>query len=353
MSENRTALLDFIDKIEQLIQFQNKIDTPSSIDQIWSVFLADIRHLITIDVCALFLVDEQTYEFVLKDVFPADKAAICRKEIESQIECGMFSSIIKRGQPAVIPSLIFKNQNTTIMLPLATIRRTLGVVLALTPVTESSITQEDIKLLTMLTRQCSLVLENTILYDNLKREHESLENANKEIRRLSITDPLTGIFNRRYLTDHLFDEVKRARRYKHHLSLILCDIDHFKKVNDTYGHQVGDIVLQKFTSWINDMIRSGVDWQARYGGEEFVVVLPETEIGGAKLLAERLRQNIKQKLVQALGQEFRITASFGVTGFGPHDAENIPSPEALINIADKFLYQAKKQGRDQVISGVF
>ncbi|MDY6973584.1 MAG: ATP-binding protein [Thermodesulfobacteriota bacterium] len=181
LQDGYQAILEFIDKMESLIQFQDKVDTPSSISQIWRVFLANIRNLIKIEVCALFLVEEKTNEFFLKDVSPQDKEPICQKEIDFQIECGAFSWIMNRRQPAIIPSLAFKDRKTVILLPLCTTKRTLGVVLVLTPIEESSVTQENLKLLTMLAKQCSLLMENTVLYENLRDEHESLQKAQTRI----------------------------------------------------------------------------------------------------------------------------------------------------------------------------
>ncbi len=107
MSEKRVALLELIEKIERLGQFQDRIDFPSNIKEIWSAFLADVRNLIEIEVCALFLVDENTGEFALKYAVPEDNAKLCRKEIDLQIECGIFSWVINRRQPALISGLAF------------------------------------------------------------------------------------------------------------------------------------------------------------------------------------------------------------------------------------------------------
>jgi len=181
LQKGHQAVLEFIDKMEQISQFQDKIDVPSDINQIWKVFFDDIQNLIEVEVCALFLVDEDTHEFVLNSVSHQDKGSICEKEIDFQIESGIFSWIINRRNPAIIPSLVFKNEKTIIMLPLSTIRRTMGVVLALTPIKESSITRESIKLLKMLAKQCSLVMENTFLHEHLRKKHESLQEAQAQI----------------------------------------------------------------------------------------------------------------------------------------------------------------------------
>ncbi|OEU76802.1 MAG: diguanylate cyclase response regulator [Desulfuromonadales bacterium C00003093] len=182
----------------------------------------------------------------------------------------------------------------------------------------------------------------------LLKLEKSLKTVNEEIRIMSITDPLTGIYNRGYLTEHLRQEIIRAKRYKHPFSLIICDIDFFKKVNDTYGHQAGDQVLKEFVQSINDLIRNNIDWVARYGGEEFVVVLPETDPENACLVAERLRNTVSGKTIYVRKKKINITASFGVSGFDPSMPDNNISHESMINRADKHLYQAKQEGRNRV-----
>ena len=173
----------------------------------------------------------------------------------------------------------------------------------------------------------------------------------EELRVLSITDPLTGSYNRGYLTEYLSKEIKRAIRGKHALSLILCDIDHFKMVNDTYGHQIGDQVLKGFVQCIQHMFRDKIDWIARYGGEEFIVILPETDIEGAYSFAERARNAIAQMVIESNDKEISVTASFGVTGFDRDTSEEKILMEAMIKEADKCLYQAKQGGRNRVMVG--
>lgn len=176
----------------------------------------------------------------------------------------------------------------------------------------------------------------------------SLKKANEEIKKLSVTDPLTGCYNRGYLNDRLSKDITYALRYKHPLSLILCDIDHFKIVNDTYGHQAGDLVLIDFVNTIQQTFRNKIDWLVRYGGEEFIIVLPETNVQGAKVVAERLRTKISRQKTQIDNIEIKVTASFGVAGFTHQIQKEKISDIKLITKADQLLYQAKEEGRNRI-----
>jgi len=349
MSRNQQDLLEFIDSVDHLSKFQDKVDPHSSTEEIWTFMLEDMRHFLAVQASALFLVDEETREFVPTAVFPQEMRSLCEWELIDQIESGLFSYIIRRRQPAIVPTKLFADAGSVVLLPLSTVRKTLGVVLAVIPIKDSAITQEQLKLLAILGRECSLVMENAILYEHLKAERESLLEANNEIRLLSRTDSLTGCFNRGYVNERLPQEVKRSARYHHPLSVILCDIDHFKQINDTYGHQFGDRVLVEFVACISRMIREDIDWMARYGGEEFLVVLPETSREGAWLHAERLRQRVSEMRPLFDKRAVRVTASFGVAGFegGP----DTHSPEEIISVVDRYLYQAKEGGRNRVVGG--
>lgn len=179
---------------------------------------------------------------------------------------------------------------------------------------------------------------------------EKVQERTAEIKLLSITDSLTGCFNRGYLTENLVKEISKARRYAHPLSIVMCDLDHFKLVNDTYGHQAGDQVLREFVACIKGLYRSDLDWLARYGGEEFLIVLPETGCQGAERMAERVRRSIAERIISVGISEITITASFGVTGMDAATPEEKLDPEAMITQADFNLYQAKQEGRNRVVT---
>jgi diguanylate cyclase (GGDEF)-like protein len=170
----------------------------------------------------------------------------------------------------------------------------------------------------------------------------------------SITDPLTGIYNRRYLDRRLMEESLRVARYKQPFSIFLLDLDHFKKINDAYGHQIGDLVLKKLAKVIIGTVRE-VDVVIRYGGEEIIVILPNTTLANAVELAERLRQNIEETTMIEPDQSenrpaIKITVSIGVAGYQPSDGWD--NSRRLVERADKALYRAKSQGRNQVVSSV-
>ena len=177
---------------------------------------------------------------------------------------------------------------------------------------------------------------------------QSLRDANAQIQRLSITDPLVNTYNRRYLNEQLMHEVEQARRLPHALSAILADLDFFKSINDRHGHQVGDQVLQRFVTLARGAIRENVDWVARYGGEEFVVVLPDTDLAAAVKVAETIRRLCERGALATDTGELQFTASFGVAalagGAGPHGA----AAEALLRQADAALYRSKREGRNRV-----
>ena len=173
---------------------------------------------------------------------------------------------------------------------------------------------------------------------NLKNAYFSYK---EKLGNLAFKDKLTGLFNRRFFDERIIEEWERARRYHRHLSVIMVDIDHFKKFNDTYGHQKGDEVLEAVAQILLQNSRTN-DIVARYGGEEMVAILPETDIENAFQVAEKMRKAIHQGVKEKASVE--TTASFGVGAFS---IEN-DTPEKILKAADEALYRAKEKGRNRV-----
>jgi two-component system, cell cycle response regulator len=178
----------------------------------------------------------------------------------------------------------------------------------------------------------------------IKSLQDDLKKANEQLKKLTNIDHLTNLFNRRYLAEVLDGEFFRARRNKEELSLIILDIDFFKKVNDTYGHQNGDIVLAAVAALSQRQLRA-YDSAARYGGEEFVLVIPGASLEGAAQVAERLRQAVLDFTFPAPMTELTVTVSLGVATYPSILVDNVDS---LFRQADEALYRAKQNGRNRV-----
>jgi diguanylate cyclase (GGDEF)-like protein len=176
----------------------------------------------------------------------------------------------------------------------------------------------------------------------------ALQLALTDNRILSTIDELTRCGSRRFFEHEFPREVERAVRLRRSLSLVMCDIDHFKLVNDSYGHEVGDQVLREFAGRLTQGLRLREDWVARIGGEEFAVVLPEVAIPKASLVARRLCERVNMTRFATTAGPLRITGSFGISGFAPHRGDQIISSRTLIRAADTALYESKRTGRNRV-----
>lgn len=207
--------------------------------------------------------------------------------------------------------------------------RTVGL-LALATGGKDKFTRDDQETLELFGNHSTVVLENGWLY--------------QQIRQLSITDGLTKVYNRRFLEERLKDELRLSVRHRTPLALAMMDVDHFKKVNDRYGHQAGDDVLKQLMEVCRGTTRS-TDILGRYGGEEFVMVLPDTDLAGAKIVAERIRSTLEKNSITTCAGRVPVTISLGlVTTPDPR----INSAEEIIKAADLALYRAKNSGRNRV-----
>ena len=212
--------------------------------------------------------------------------------------------------------------------------------------------QESVKIkeeLILTQQKQNLSLESEVLArtEDLQTALQQVKKLNAELQDLSTLDQVTGVRNRRYFDDMLETEFRRALRNRSCLSLIMLDLDHFKEVNDTHGHQAGVLCLKSVANAMYAIVKRPPDLVCRYGGEELAIILPDTEHSGAMLIAERIRRQIEALHIVFAGTKIPVTASFGVGSFVPN---NHKTPANLIELADKALYQAKAAGRNRVVS---
>lgn len=190
-------------------------------------------------------------------------------------------------------------------------------------------------------RNLQKVLEQQI--EELQRTQVELETSNRELARLSVQDGLTGLYNRRYLDENLRSVFSRTKRYGKSLSVMICDIDDFKRINDTLSHEVGDAVIRQVAKILQNEVRDA-DITARYGGEEFVIVFPETLVSHAAIVCERIRAHVEQHAWEDIAQGLQVTLSIGLTGdITP------PNHEKMLLVADQKLYEAKANGKNQLV----
>jgi diguanylate cyclase (GGDEF)-like protein len=194
-----------------------------------------------------------------------------------------------------------------------------------------------------------------VAMSRISKMRNKLEQVNQQLKILTVEDPLTGIANRRHFNTVFEKEFKRALRNKTPISVIMCDIDHFKLFNDNYGHQQGDSCIQRVAKSLAKIAKRPGDLVARYGGEEFVVLLPETDLEGAAFVANLLLKRVSNEHIEhkhSLVAD-HVTMSVGVFSVTPDRADNIETAmENLLKVADKNLYLAKERGRNQVAAEV-
>ncbi|RKX85936.1 MAG: hypothetical protein DRP57_02625 [Spirochaetes bacterium] len=220
----------------------------------------------------------------------------------------------------------FERIKTNFIIPLRTDKGVTGILLLPEKGSKESFTLLETQYIARIIRFASIAVENANLY------HQAT------------TDRMTKLFSHHFFEKALDDELSRAKRYGTIFSLIMFDIDHFKTFNDTYGHLQGDIIIKQIAKILLNSIRQ-IDFAARYGGEEFTVILPEVDINGAAVAAERLRKKIADYEFPGDGKSLHVTISLGVAEYNP---EKIQSLSQMVNEVDKALYESKETGRNKV-----
>jgi two-component system, cell cycle response regulator len=225
-----------------------------------------------------------------------------------------------------------------LVIPIIFEEKVIGTLFLRTSRIERTFNEAEIRLVNSIASLSANALYNAFLFEQVEDEKTRLE-------KLAITDYLTGIYNIRYFYHRIIEEFNRSARYVLPLSCLMIDIDHFKKINDVYGHKKGDLVLKEFARLLQKFSRK-TDVLARYGGEEFIVLLPQTGLKGAHAEAERVRIAIKRYKFKSFKNKSGITVSIGVSSY-PHP--KIQTHDELISFADDALFEAKNSGRDKIV----
>lgn len=342
LEANNRSLDRKIFEIETLFKASQAMNFQSDTDKLIRQILEMAGKAIKAERCSIMLqTNTGADELQTRIVFGInDKKGA--ENIESNVRIkageGVAGTVLKTGTSMIVndgyKDPLFKSFDSTaemektirnlISVPLKIKDRVTGVINGTNKIEQDNFTEEDQRLLEALAQQAAMAVEHARLYE------------------LAITDGLTKLFIHRYFQARLEEELVRAKRYHTACSLILFDIDHFKKFNDTYGHQQGDIVLIEVAKLMKLTVRDTVDIPARYGGEEFVIILPETDAKGALLVAERLRKTIEAFDFPGQEQSLKVTVSLGVSTFPDHAS----TKSVLIKKADLALYECKNRGRN-------
>lgn len=234
-------------------------------------------------------------------------------------------------------SLIRLGVRAIMVVPIRYSEKDMGALYLRASKREKRFSEKEIKVCQIISNMAAVALNNARLFNIIKEEKALLE-------KMAVTDDLTGLYNHRFFVRRLTEEFKRSKRYGNPISCAMIDIDDFKKINDTYGHQNGDIILQEVAKVIKNSVRE-TDVVARYGGEEFAVILPHSDHESARNLAGRIREAVKHYRSDILKRGASVTVSIGVSTY-PHSG--VKDMDDLISRADEGLYRAKGSGKDRV-----
>jgi diguanylate cyclase (GGDEF)-like protein len=358
------------ERLSSLIKIGLRLTAERDLDRLLGTIIEETTSIMDADRSSLFLIDAEHGEMWAKI---AQGVGVI--EIRFPVGVGIAGTVGRTGTIINIPDAYAdrrfnpefdrKTGYRTKSILCAPLRNTQGEVIGAIQVLNKrtgAFGSEDESLLAALSSHAAVAIENADLYRRLSAMNLSLERKveertaelsaanerlsalNGELKEMSITDALTKVYNRRHFTERLRHEIKRVDRYGPTVSLLMIDIDLFKKVNDTWGHQAGDAVLSGVAGLIKSRLRE-TDLIARYGGEEFCLLATGTDRAGAQVLAERVRTLVQNAVFEHGGQAIAVTVSIGVSTWEPSLRDD---QEELVRRADAALYRAKEQGRNRV-----
>lgn len=329
-----------VEELSTLYEIGRELSSSLDLDDLLQKIVDSVVRLTGAQVCSLMLLDEdkQTLSIrVAKGLSPQ-----IQKRTRVRVGEGIAGWVAQHGTPLLVEDIekhpLFRRKNRSryrtkslLSVPLAIKGETIGVLNVNNKRNEEVFTQRDLDLMTLLASHAAIAIENARLYE--------------ELEQLAVTDGLTQLYVRRHFMEELAKELRRARRYHRPLTVVMMDIDHFKRINDTYGHPVGDEVLRELGRRLRQSARQD-DVLGRYGGEEFIAALVETNKERGLQAAERLRRSVEEQPFSTRAGALAVTISLGLASF-PEDAEEM---EDLIQKADQALYRAKEEGRNRVVA---
>ncbi len=320
-------------------ELAKKLNSTLELSQIIKYTIESLPKMIGANKCSIFLYDSEHEEIYLAahNHYDMEQGMDLRISIHNN---QLLSQVLRSGQSRLIRDIEaefglknrskYKNKSSMITL-LKSGDQLLGCININDKSDGSEFSEWDFELTQNINEHLATAISNAQLFS--------------QTRRLSITDGLTELYTHRYFQETLEREIVRARRYQKPLSMMMVDIDFFKSVNDTHGHQAGDCVLRDLSARIRNLLRRS-DFACRYGGEEMAIILTDTAHDNAISTAERLRRDVENMIVTFLDREISVTVSIGVSNYTPE----LSKPE-MIELADRALYRAKRQGRNRVCSG--
>jgi len=329
------------DELTALVEIGKALTSSLSLDEVLTLIMEKVKLLLTAKSWSLLLVDELTDELVFEIVVSEIASRLKGKRIPRSE--GIAGWVALNGESLLIPDVSRDPRYTShidemtlfatrsiVCVPIKIRDRVLGVIQLLNSEEEDHFSDKDLPLLTTIADFAAIAIDNARSFE--------------QVNRMVITDDLTGLYNARHMHNLIEYEVERAFRYHNSVSLVFLDLDHFKLVNDTYGHLTGSRLLSAIGGVIRENIRKS-DIAARYGGDEFVIVLPETDKTGALIMASNMRNFIKRyRLKLEDGNEVGVTASLGIASY-PEDAS---TKDELVTMADQAMYEVKAASRDGV-----
>lgn len=322
--------------LKVLLSLSKEISSQTPMQKVVKRMTLSLQKVLGADECSILILDEGSRELAFSESSGLSKWEV--GNIRFRMGEGVAGWVARYKKPVLIPDVNidprfvqFSKQRrriqSMICVPLVTKRTLIGAVSLTTRNSDHVFSEEQLEIAVLLAAHISLALENNRLYE------------------ISVSDGLTNLYNRRYLEGRLHKELAYSKRFHKPLTVLMADIDFFKRLNDTHGHQAGDHALRTFGEILTNSLRE-YDVVARYGGEEFVVLLPSTPKNQGGSIAERIRVSVARHDFKFRQISYSLTTSIGVAAY----PENADTPEGLVRKADFALYQAKGQGRNQVVA---